>query len=217
MVFRRGRQTDDAHQERPPIQPVVIDVVARADLTPVSQWVEGGPIPARPMPPGPTSALFAGVCRYYHDCFSADSRGGIAQQRPRQEPGRIPRLRRWRRTAHHRPGLPHGGAAEPRRHRAERRRRQSPREVPDLGLGLPRRARTPNVGRKKGDLYCAPLLFWPARIEQEGSRAYPQHRSGGAAYQLPAARLADRLRERGAGAGLRRGDPERRCPPRPST
>ena len=77
MVFRRGRQTDDAHQERPSIQPVVIDVVARADLTPVSQWVEGGPIPARPMPPGPTSALFAGVCRYYHDCFSADSRGGM--------------------------------------------------------------------------------------------------------------------------------------------
>ena len=26
---------------------------------------------------GPVSPLFAGVCRYYHDCFSADSRGGV--------------------------------------------------------------------------------------------------------------------------------------------
>ncbi|HEX9058469.1 MAG TPA: AAA domain-containing protein, partial [Ktedonobacterales bacterium] len=27
-------------------------------------------------------------------------------------------------------------------------------------------------GKRKGDLYCAPLLYWPAHIEQEGSQAF---------------------------------------------
>ena len=30
----------------------------------------------------------------------------------------------------------------------------------------------PENARRKGEVYCAPLLYWPARIEQEGSLAH---------------------------------------------
>ncbi|HEX5159165.1 MAG TPA: AAA domain-containing protein [Ktedonobacterales bacterium] len=172
MVFRRGRQTDDDPRERPPIQPMVVDVVARADLTPVSQWVEGGPIPARPMPPGPTSSLFAGVCRYFHDCFSADSRGGtltnILDKNQAEylvfadgiEPlatGQLDRLEVPLST-----GVTAQNAADVNR----REKYLIWGSIFLVGRGRPENA------RRKGEVFCAPLLYWPARIEQEGSRAY---------------------------------------------
>ena len=54
----------------------------RSGLTPVAEWPEAlaslqGLAGTTGAPTGPVSPLFAGVCRYYHDCFSADSRGGV--------------------------------------------------------------------------------------------------------------------------------------------
>ncbi len=70
-LFRRSRTTHDdkkagAAQEQP----------ERSGLTPVSEWPDGSNAPAAPVV-GPASTLFAGVCRYYHDCFAADARGGV--------------------------------------------------------------------------------------------------------------------------------------------
>ncbi len=64
-------------------------------------------------PTGPVSPLFAGVCRYYHDCFSADSRGGMltnvldknqAEYLVFADGDEALITGRW---------LPHGGPAEP--------------------------------------------------------------------------------------------------------
>ncbi|HEU5349874.1 MAG TPA: hypothetical protein VFU63_14795, partial [Ktedonobacterales bacterium] len=172
MVFRRGRQAGDNGQERPAAQPMVVDVVARADLTPVSQWVEDSTIPARPVPPGPTSTLFAGVCRYFHDCFAADSRGGtltnILDKNQAEylvfadgvEPlatGQLDRLDVPLST-----GVTAQNAADVNR----REKFLIWGSIFLVGRGRPENA------RRKGETFCAPLLYWPARIEQEGSQAY---------------------------------------------
>src|SRR5579885_523298 len=70
-VFRRAKTTGEIAAV-----PQIVDAPARAQLTPVGQWPEAA-LAASSAPAGPVSTLFAGVCRYYHDCFAADSRGGM--------------------------------------------------------------------------------------------------------------------------------------------
>ncbi|MGZ3715667.1 MAG: hypothetical protein ACXVA4_09625, partial [Ktedonobacterales bacterium] len=70
-TFRRARVTGSTDM---PVEATIVEAPVRAGLTPVSEWMEQSA--ARPSS-GPTSSLFSGVCRYYHDCFAADSRGGI--------------------------------------------------------------------------------------------------------------------------------------------
>src|SRR5689334_22732810 len=80
MAFRRARATGDTATNPAVNSAVVGDALERGGLTPVAEWPEAyktivslrSPAPLA----GPTSQLFAGVCRYYHDCFAADARGG---------------------------------------------------------------------------------------------------------------------------------------------
>ena len=165
-LFRRSRTTHDdkkagAAQDQP----------ERSGLTPVSEWPDGANAAAAPVA-GPTSTLFAGVCRYYHDCFAADARGGILSnvlEKTQAEylmfsegiegllTGNITRQE---------VSLSAGITAQ---NAADVNRREKFLIYGSVFLV----GRGPGQGpKKKGELFCAPLLYWPARIEQEGSQAW---------------------------------------------
>ncbi|HEX9067351.1 MAG TPA: AAA domain-containing protein, partial [Ktedonobacterales bacterium] len=167
-VFRRGRGA------QPPVPPDVAGSVVpeRGGLTPVAAWPEALAA-LRAMAPvsGPVSPLFAGVCRYYHDCFSADSRGGTlinvfdknqADYLTFSEP-----IERLLTTETDRIEVPLsiGVTAQ---NAADVNRREKFLIYGSVFLV----GRGPNVGRRRGELYCAPVLYWPARIAQEGSQAW---------------------------------------------
>jgi hypothetical protein len=162
-VFRRGRAATSATVTD------VVDAPARAGLTPVSQWPEpaGGRAASAPVSP-----LFAGVCRYYHDCFAADSRGGIltnvldknqaeyltfAEQAELLLTGQATQME-----------MPLSTAVTA-QNAADVNRREKFLIYGSVFLV----GRTASGGgRRKGEMYCAPLLYWPARIEHEGSQAW---------------------------------------------
>jgi hypothetical protein len=164
-VFRRARTTGNITEV-----PQIIDAPARAQLTPVGQWPEAALAAA--IAPGPVSTLFGGVCRYYHDCFASDSRGGMltnildkaqaeyltfADGTELLATGQVDRLEVPLST-----GVTAQNAADVNR----REKFLIWGSIFLVGRGRPENA------RRKGDLYCAPLLYWPARIEHEGSQAF---------------------------------------------
>jgi hypothetical protein len=175
-AFRRPRATGDLATE----QTAVVDAPQRGGLTPVAEWPEAyasvvGARSSSSAPAGPVSQLFAGVCRYYHDCFSADSRGGVLNnvldknqaeylyfpERIEQlivaPPDRVERLE---------VPLSLGVTAQ---NAADVNRREKFLIYGSLFLV----GRGPGkTAKQKGELYCAPLLYWPARIEQEGTQAW---------------------------------------------
>ncbi|HEX5570700.1 MAG TPA: hypothetical protein VFX31_04890, partial [Ktedonobacterales bacterium] len=66
-LFRRSRAADDKKANGPALP-------ERSGFTPVAEWPEQRMgAPAAPVAVAPASTLFAGVCRYYHDCFAADA------------------------------------------------------------------------------------------------------------------------------------------------
>jgi hypothetical protein len=166
-VFGRGRATA-AHDPNTVTGTLVPE---RGGLTPVSQWPEA-PAPTRTVESAPTSSAFAGVCRYFHDCFAADARGGVltnvldehqaeyltfTNDQEALLTGMLDRLE---------VGLNTGVTAQ---NAADMNRREKFLIYGSLflvGRG------TSGAGRRKGDLYCAPLLYWPARIEQDGPQAF---------------------------------------------
>ncbi|MBF6592049.1 MAG: hypothetical protein IVW57_16190, partial [Ktedonobacterales bacterium] len=163
-VFRRGRTTDTTQEM------TEVEAPARAGLTPVSDW-QDLPVGERE-PTGPTSPLFAGVCRYYHDCFSADSRGGtltnILDKNQAEylvfgdETELLATALKDRIDVPLSTGVTAQNAADVNR-----------REKFLIYGSLFLVGRGPAEGAKrKGDLFCAPLLYWPAHIEQEGSQAF---------------------------------------------
>ena len=174
--FRRARATDAAESGGAPQQSMIVDAPVRAGLTPVASWpdVESrlAGVVANGNTRGVISPLFAGVCRYYHDCFSADSRGGIltsvlektqaeyltfAETAELLVTGQLDRLE---------VPLSMGVTAQ---NAADVNRREKFLiwgTIFLVGRGRPEGA------RRKGEVYCAPLLYWPARIEQEGSQAF---------------------------------------------
>ncbi len=164
-VFRRARTSGGISEV-----PQIVEAPARAQLTPVGQWPEA--LAAAAVAPGPVSSLFAGVCRYYHDCFAADSRGGMltnvldknqaeyltfADGTELLATGQVDRLEVPLST-----GVTAQNAADVNR----REKFLIWGSIFLVGRGRPENA------RRKGDLYCAPLLYWPARIEHEGSQAF---------------------------------------------
>jgi hypothetical protein len=138
-------------------------------LSPVAEWPE---LPADQSAGRPASTLFAGVCRYYHDCFSADSRGGtltnvldknqaeyliFGDETELLATGLKDRLE---------VPLSTGVTAQ---NAADVNRREKFLIYGSIFLV----GRGPAEGAKRtGDLFCAPLLYWPAHIEQEGSQAH---------------------------------------------
>src|SRR5579885_3534236 len=77
-MFRRARTTGITKQDRGQ-DITIVEAPVRSGLTPVSEWPEStstAVVPASGSVAVP-SPLFAGVCRYYHDCFASDSRGGM--------------------------------------------------------------------------------------------------------------------------------------------
>src|SRR5262249_13180176 len=73
-MFRRAKAS---HSDPDTVTGTLVETPDRADIMPVAQWPDGRNGNGVRGSRAPASALFAGVCRYYHDCFSADSRGGI--------------------------------------------------------------------------------------------------------------------------------------------
>jgi hypothetical protein len=180
-VFRRGRATNSPNSPADSVRDaeIVTGSIAgpeRSGLTPVAEWPEAlaslqGLAGATRVPTGPVSPLFAGVCRYYHDCFSADSRGGVLNNILDKNQAEylvfadgdealITGLG-YRMEVPLSLGVTAQNAADVNR-----------REKFLIYGSVFLVGRGPMVGRKKGDLYCAPLLYWPARIEQEGSQAF---------------------------------------------
>jgi hypothetical protein len=172
-IFRRGRGSNSDTT----VTGSLVDTPQRGDLTPVSAWPDGrspagSASPARTRSRAGAAPLFAGVCRYYHDCFSADSRGGIltnvldknqaeyltfAEQTELLLTGQATQLE-----------MPLSTAVTA-QNAADVNRREKFLAYGSLFLV----GRGPAQGaKKKGEIYCAPLLYWPARIEHQGSQAW---------------------------------------------
>jgi hypothetical protein len=181
-VFRRGRATNASTGSVRDVEivegsgPGLGQGPERGGLTPVAEWPEAlaslqGIAGATRVPTGPVSPLFAGVCRYYHDCFSADSRGGVLTNVLDKNQAEYlvfaDGADQLITGLGYRMEIPLslGVTAQ---NAADVNRREKFLIYGSIFLV----GRGPMVGRKKGDLYCAPLLYWPGRIEQEGSQAY---------------------------------------------
>jgi hypothetical protein len=165
-VFGRARttSTQDATTVDTTLAP------SRASLTPVSQWPDASA--RRPGDDAPASSAFAGVCRYYHDCFAADARGGVltnvldkhqaeyltfAEDLEILLTGQVDRLEVNLST-----GVTAQNAADVNR----REKFLIYGSIFLVGRGAA------GAGKRRGEQYCAPLLYWPAHIEQEGSQAH---------------------------------------------
>ncbi|MGO8946799.1 MAG: AAA domain-containing protein [Ktedonobacterales bacterium] len=174
-MFRRARTTGMTNHDT--AEGTAVSPPERGGLTPVGQWPDATDF-FPPMPSGAIagvtefSPLFAGVCRYYHDCFSADSRGGIltnvldknqaeyltfANASDVVLTGQASQLEMPLATA-----VTAQNAADVNR----REKFLIYGSIFLVGRGHAASA------KRKGELYCAPLLYWPARIEHEGSQAW---------------------------------------------
>ncbi len=167
-MFRRARSTGDTVEGS-----IVVDSPMRGGLTPVSDWPDAASaLAVRAPSPVVPSSHFAGVCRYYHDCFSADSRGGIltdvldGNQAEYVTFAEVSELLLTGQAGQLEMPL---GAAVTAQNAADVNRREKFLVYGSLFLV----GRGPSAGpKKRGELYCAPLLYWPARIEHEGSQAW---------------------------------------------
>ncbi len=172
-MFRRARTTGITKQDRGQ-DITIVEAPVRSGLTPVSEWPEStstAVVPASGSVAVP-SPLFAGVCRYYHDCFAADSRGGMltnvldknqaeyltfAEVSDVLLTGQASQLE-----------MPLSTAVTA-QNAADVNRREKFLIYGSIFLV----GRGPNpTAKRKGELYCAPLLYWPAHIEHEGSQAW---------------------------------------------
>ncbi len=172
-IFRRGRGT---HSDST-VTGTLVEVPQRGDLAPVSAWTDGtnGDNGSNGRSRGsrtPVSTFFAGVCRYYHDCFSADSRGGILTNvldKNQAEYLTFAEQTELLLTAQATQLEMPLSTAVTAQNAADVNRREKFLAYGSLFLV----GRGPNLGpKKKGEIYCAPLLYWPARIEHEGSQAW---------------------------------------------
>ncbi len=195
-MFRRGRTaagTAEGQQSNGKYVKglTAADMPMRSGLTPVSDWPDPtGAIPApngganggvttsfggargAKIPTGPTSTLFAGVCRYYHDCFAADARGGVITNVLDKNQAEYLTFAEGTEALltgqAYRQELPLsvGVTAQ---NAADVNRRDKFLIYGSIFLV----GRGPNLtAKRRGELYCAPLLYWPAHIEQEGSQAF---------------------------------------------
>ena len=173
-MFRRARMTGSTNPDTETIEVSAVSSPARSSLTPVAEWPDiAGKLTANPA--GPTSSfstLFAGVCRYYHDCFSADSRGGILTNVLDKNQAE------YLTFADRTDVLLTGAASQLEMPLATAVTAQNAADVNRRekfliygSIFLVGRGPSPNA-RRKGELYCAPLFYWPARIEHEGSQAW---------------------------------------------
>src|SRR5262249_31430341 len=167
-MFRRARTPEETIEGS-----LIVDAPMRGGLTPVSAWPDASAaLAVRAPSPAVPSSHFAGVCRYYHDCFAADSRGGIltnvldknqaeyvtfAEVAELLLTGQAGQLE-----------MPLSAALTP-QNAADVNRREKFLVYGSLFLVGRGPSTTP---KKRGELYCAPLLYWPARIEHEGSQAW---------------------------------------------
>src|SRR5215469_3966636 len=173
-MFRRARMTGSTNHDTETIEVSAVTSPARSSLTPVADWPDiAGKLTANP--PGQAanfSTLFAGVCRYYHDCFSADSRGGILTNVLDKNQAE------YLTFADHTDVLLTGAASQLEMPLATAVTAQNAADVNRRekfliygSIFLVGRGPSPHA-RRKGELYCAPLFYWPARIEHEGSQAW---------------------------------------------
>jgi hypothetical protein len=174
-MFRRARTTGSTNNENTDL--TVVPPPERSGLTPVSDWPEVGgllaPVPAAKKPGvAQTSPLFAGVCRYYHDCFAADSHGGILTNvldKNQAEYLTFAEVSEVLLTGQANQLEMPLSIAVTAQNAADVNRRE--KFLIYGSIFLVGRGPAPSA-KRKGELYCAPLLYWPARIEHEGSQAW---------------------------------------------
>ncbi|HKD75530.1 MAG TPA: AAA domain-containing protein [Ktedonobacterales bacterium] len=115
------------------------------------------------------SPVFARVARYFHDCFAADARGGVLKDIFEQTDYRV--FAEGSETlltgADARMAVPVKIGIEA-QNAADINRRERFLIYGSVFLVGRGQAR----GRNPGERFCAPLLYYPARIEMEGGRAF---------------------------------------------
>src|SRR5579875_527050 len=120
-------------------------------------------------PAANASGAFLRVARYFHDCFAADARGGILKDIFEQTDYRVfaggseqlLTAQENRMEVNVKIGIEVHNAAEINR----RERFLIYGSVFLVGKGQAR-------GKYAGEKFCAPLLYYPAHIELEGSKAF---------------------------------------------
>jgi AAA domain/REase_MTES_1575 len=115
------------------------------------------------------SPIFARIARYFHDCFAADARGGVLKDIFEQTDYRVfasnnETLLTGTET---RMAIPVKTGIEA-QNAAEMNRRERFLIYGALFLVGKGQAR----GRNSGERFCAPLLYYPARVDLEGGHAY---------------------------------------------
>ncbi len=120
-------------------------------------------------PPANASQGFLRVARYFHDCFAADARGGILKDVFEQTDYRVfaSGTETLLTAADTRMSVPVKTGIEV-HNAAEINRREKYLiygSVFLVGKGLAR-------GKNAGERFCAPLLYYPARVELEGSQSF---------------------------------------------
>ncbi len=116
-----------------------------------------------------TTTTFARVARYFHDCFAADARGGVLKDIFEQTDYRV--FADGQETlltgADARMAVPVKVGIEA-QNAAEINRRERFLIYGAVFLVGQGQAR----GRNVGERFCAPLLYYPARVEMEGGRTF---------------------------------------------
>jgi len=115
------------------------------------------------------SAVFARIARYFHDCFAADARGGVLKDIFEQTDYRVFATQQEtlltgieaRMAVPVKVGIEAQNAADINR----RERFLIYGSIFLVGKGQAR-------GKNAGERFCAPLLYYPARIDMEGGKAF---------------------------------------------
>lgn len=122
-----------------------------------------------PAAPAGTSSAFMRVARYFHDCFAADARGGILKDIFEQTDYRVfsEGVEQLVTGSEARMAVPVKVGIEA-QNAAEINRRERFLIYGSVFLVGKGQAR----GRNAGEKFCAPLLYYPARVEIEGGKAF---------------------------------------------
>lgn len=126
------------------------------------------PTAATPIP-ATASPVFARVARYFHDCFASDARGGILKDIFEQTDYRVfaTGTESLLTGAEARMAIPVKTGIEA-QNAAEINRRERFLIYGSVFLVGKGQAR----GRSAGERFCAPLLYYPARVDVEGGKAF---------------------------------------------
>ncbi len=124
---------------------------------------------AAPLPPATASPLFARVARYFHDCFASDARGGILKDIFEQTDYRefAVGTEMLLTGAEARMQIPVKTGIEAQNASEINRRERFLIYGAVFLVG-----KVKDRGKASGERFCAPMLYYPARVDIEGNKAF---------------------------------------------